>query len=71
MNKQRRNPAHFLPFDISLAESCRTNSGILSHWVSERHRSISISSREPDFLAVILASEEQRQLDQNTTGGAS
>lgn len=49
-------PAQFLPFDISFADSCRTNSGILSHWLSERHRSISVSSREPDFLAVILVS---------------
>lgn len=41
---------------MSFADSCRTSSGILSHWDSERHRSISVSSREPDFLAVILAS---------------
>lgn len=56
-------PAQLLPFDMSFAESCRTSSGILSHWHSERHRSISVSSREPDFLAVILASG----LDQTKT----
>ena len=45
-----------LPLDINLADSCRTNSGILSHWHSERHLSISVSSREPDFRAVIFPS---------------
>lgn len=47
----------FLPFDISLDDSCRTNSGILSHCPSERQRSISVSSREPDFFAVIFVTE--------------
>lgn len=50
-----RNVRCFLPFDISLADNWRTSSGILSHWHSDRHRSISVSSREPDFLAVIFA----------------
>lgn len=55
MSRQEK-PVQLLPFDMSFADSCRTSSGILSHWHSERHRSISVSSREPDFLAVILAS---------------
>lgn len=64
MNQQQGKPVYRSPFDISLADSCRTNSGILSHSASERHRSISISSREPDFRAVIFYSG---RLDQNTT----
>lgn len=52
--------AQFSPLDMSLAESCRTNSGILSHWLSDRHRSSSVSSREPDFLAVILVNGVNR-----------
>jgi len=59
-----KRAAHFLPLDMSLADSCRTSSGILSHWLSERHRSISVSSREPDFRAVIFVSGAR--LDQNT-----
>lgn len=38
---------------MSLAESCLTSSGILSHWHSERHLSISVSSREPPFLVAM------------------
>lgn len=58
---------HFLPFDISFADSCRTSSGILSHWLSERHRSISVSSRDPDFLAVIFWWLRSAGLDQTKT----
>lgn len=41
------------PLAMSLAESCLTSSGIRSHWHSERHRSISVSSREPAFLVAM------------------
>lgn len=54
-------PASFLPFEMSLADSCRTSSGILSHWHSERHRSNSVSSREPDFLAVMFVCSTRRK----------
>ena len=56
MTRKRANIRFFngLPLDINLADSCRTNSGILCHWHSERHLSISVSSREPDFRAVIF-----------------
>lgn len=43
-----------IPIEMSLAESCRTSSGILSHCPSERHLSISVSIREPDFRAVMM-----------------
>lgn len=55
------------PFEISFADSCRTSSGILSHCASDRHRSISVSNRDPDFLAVIFLPPP----DQNTTRAAA
>jgi len=49
-----RPPPHGpAPLAMSLAESCLTSSGIRSHWHSERHRSISVSSREPAFLVAM------------------
>lgn len=54
MNNATTAGNSFLPLDISFAGSCRTSSGILSHWPSERQRSISVSSRDPDFLAVMF-----------------
>lgn len=51
---------------MSFADSCRTSSGILSHCVSDRQRSISDSNRDPDFLAVIFLPP-----DQNTTGAGA
>lgn len=54
---------------MSFADSCRTSSGILSHCVSDRQRSISDSNRDPDFLAVIFLPPPST--DQNTTGAGA
>ena len=51
---------------MSFADNCRTSSGILSHCPSDRQRSISVSNRDPDFLAVIFLQTLDRGFrDQN------